>query len=255
LRRSLAEKIDELARARKREMEMAYRVQSQLIPTNTPQISGWEFAGNWQPAREVSGDFYDFIRNNDKLGIIIADVSGKGLPAALFMATTRSIARAKATTSQSPAESFTQANSLICADAARGMFVTVFYAELDPEKRLLTYVNCGHNPPLWYRANLGQIQELSPTGPVLGILETMQCKQQQIQISSGDVLLLYTDGITEAFNENEQEFGDERLKTILAKHAKNSPPEILTEIKNALEAFVGTAPQSDDRTIVVAKCL
>lgn len=255
LRRSLAEKIEELARARKREMEMAYRVQSQLIPTSTPQIPGWEFAANWQPAREVSGDFYDFIRNNNGLGIIIADVSGKGMPAALFMASTRSIVRAKATTSLSPAESFTQANSLICADAARGMFVTVFYAELDPEKRTLTYVNCGHNPPFVYRATEGNIQELAPTGPVMGIIESMQCKQQQIEMSSGDVTLLYTDGITEGFNENEQEFGDERLKDVLTKHAKKSPAEILSEIKTALEAFVGSAPQSDDRTIVLLKCL
>jgi phosphoserine phosphatase RsbU/P len=255
LRRSLAEKIEELAQARKREMEMAYRVQSQLIPTSTPQLPGWEFAANWQPAREVSGDFYDFMRNKNGQGIIIADVSGKGMPAALFMASTRSIVRAKATTSMSPAESFTQANSLICADAARGMFVTVFYAELDPEKRTLTYVNCGHNSPFWYRATQDSIQELPSTGPVIGIIESMQCKQQQIEMSSGDVILLYTDGITEAFNENEQEFGDERLKAVLTKHAQKSPPEILSEIKTALETFVGSAPQSDDRTIVLIKCL
>ena len=171
------------------------------------------------------------------------------------MASARSIVRAKATTSLPPAESFTQANALICADAARGMFITVFYAELDTENRTLTYVNCGHNSPFWYKAAQGNIQELSSTGPVIGMFESMQCKQQQIEMSSGDVLLLYTDGITEGFNENEQEFGDERLKAVLTKHAQKSPPEILSEIKTELEAFVGSAPQSDDRTIVLIKCL
>jgi len=177
------------------------------------------------------------------------------MPAALFMASTRSIVRAKCTTTLTPAESLTQANSLVCADAARGMFVTVFYAEIDPEKKTLTYVNCGHNPPYWYRADRKEISELAPTGSVLGIIETMLYKQQQISMGQGDLVLLYTDGITEAFNENDQEFGDERLKAILTEHAEKAPESILTEIHNALEAFAGSAEQSDDRTIVLAKCL
>jgi serine phosphatase RsbU (regulator of sigma subunit) len=255
LRRSLAEKNEELARAQKREREMAYRVQSQLIPLTMPDIPGWEFAAHWQPAREVSGDFYDFIYNNQCHDVIIADVSGKGMPAALFMASIRSIVRAKATASLSPAESLTQANALICADAARGMYVTVFYVEINPERRVLTYVNAGHNPPFWYKANQRQIQELMPSGPVVGMIPTMQCVQEQITIDHGDVIMLYTDGFTEAFNEAEQEFGDERLKEILLKNAHRSPKDVLAEIQSALNAFVGSAPQSDDRTIVIAKCL
>jgi sigma-B regulation protein RsbU (phosphoserine phosphatase) len=255
LRRSLAEKNAELERAHKREREMAYRVQSQLIPTAMPDVPRWEFAANWQPAREVSGDYYDFIRNKEIHEIVIADVSGKGMPAALFMASIRSIVRAKATASLSPSETMTQANSLICGDAARGMYVTVFFAELDPEKRLLTYVNCGHNSPFWYRSNKGEITELPSTGSVVGIIPDAQWTQEQIEINRGDIVLLYTDGISEAFNEDEQEFGDERLKSILMKNAQRSPGEILTEVQRALQAFVGSAPQSDDRTIVIAKCL
>ena len=253
LRRSLAEKNEELARAHKREREMAFRVQSQLIPTKMPEIPGWEFVANWQPAREVSGDYYDFIRNQENLGVIIADVSGKGMPAALFMASARSIVRAKATTSLSAEESLTQANTLICADAARGMFITVFYVEIDPKKRSLTYVNCGHNPPYWYRASQREIQELSPTGSVVGINPSMQCKQEQIVVDHGDIILLYTDGITEGFNEEDQEFGDERLKSILMNNAQKPPGDIMKEIQTALEAFVGAAPQSDDRTMVLIK--
>ena len=255
LRRTLAEKNEELARAHKREMEMAYRVQSQLIPTNTPQIPGWEFAASWQPAKEVSGDYYDFIPTNDNVGIVIADVSGKGMPAALFMASTRSIVRAKVTAALTPADCFTQANALICADAARGMFITVFYAELDPRNATLTYVNSGHNPPFVYHADRKEISEIRPTGPVLGVKESLQCKQQQISIGSGDLVLVYTDGITEAFDLEMKEFGDDRLKDILLKHAEKSPEKILPEIQSALEEFVGPAPQSDDRTIVLMKRL
>lgn len=255
LRRSLAEKNEELARAQKREREMAFRVQSQLIPVNMPEIKGWEFAATWIPAREVSGDYYDFIRNQDRMGIIIADVSGKGMPAALFMASARSIVRAKVTASLKPEEILTQANSLICADAARGMYITVFYVEIDPQKRSLTYVNSGHNPPYWYRASQKAIQELSPTGSVVGINPSMQCKQEKIEIDHGDILVLYTDGITEAFNEEDQEFGDERLKSILMNNAQKSPADIMKEIQTALEAYVGSAPQSDDRTMVLIKCL
>jgi phosphoserine phosphatase RsbU/P len=255
LRRSLAEKNEELARAHKREMDMAFRVQSQLIPTSTPQIEGWEFAANWQPAREVSGDYYDFIRNDGIQEMVIADVSGKGMPAALFMASIRSIVRAKATALLSPCETMTQANALICGDAARGMYVTVFFAELDPDKRLLTYVNCGHNSPFWYRANKGEITELPSTGSVVGIIPGAQWEQKQIEIGRDDVIMMYTDGISEAFNEEDQEFGDVRLKDILMKNAKQSPAQILTEVQSALHAFVGSAPQSDDRTIVILKCL
>lgn len=255
LRRTLAEKNEELARAHQRELEMAYRVQAQLLPLGLPEIAGWQFAASWQPARNVGGDYYDFIRNRDRLGVIIADVSGKGMPAALFMASARSIVRAKTTTSLSPAESLTQANALICADAARGMFITVFYAEIDPVARQFTYVNCGHNPPYWYRAETNDITELAPTGSVLGINESMQCRQQQIEIARGDLILFYTDGITEAFNDQDQEFGDERLKKIVLENASEAPDRILAEIESRLVAFVGSAPQSDDKTIVLVKCL
>ena len=135
------------------------------------------------------------------------------------------------------------------------MYVTVFFAELDPEKGLLTYVNCGHNSPFWYRANQNEITELPSTGTVVGIIPGAQWEQKQIEVGKGDVVLLYTDGISEAFNVEDQEFGDERLKDILMKNAKQSPAHILTEVQTALHAFVGSAPQSDDRTIVIIKCL
>jgi serine phosphatase RsbU (regulator of sigma subunit) len=255
LRRTLAEKNEQLAQAQKRELEMAYRVQSQLIPLHLPEVPGWQFAARWQPAREVSGDYYDFIASHGRVGIVIADVSGKGMHAALFMASTRSIIRAKATASLGPAQALTQANSLLCADAAQGMFVTMVYAEIDPASSSVSYVNCGHNPPFWYRAKSGSISELDPTGSALGVHETMGYRAEPFEVGSGDVILLYTDGFTEAFDEQERLFGDERLKAVLSGHAKDPAPQILEEIQRALDGFVGAAPQSDDRTIVVAKRL
>jgi serine phosphatase RsbU (regulator of sigma subunit) len=255
LRRSLAEKNEQLALAHKRELEMAFRVQSQLIPTQLPRHPGWDFAARWQPAREVSGDYYDFIPKGERLGVVIADVSGKGMHAALFMASTRSIIRARATLPLAPREIIDQANTLLCQDAAQGMFVTLFYAEFDPGTRRMAYVNAGHNPPFWYRADRRSVTELEPTGSVLGFNEPLACEEKVVEPGPGDVLLFYTDGYSEAFDESGRQFGEDRLKEVLAEHSKDSPQEILAEIQTRLDAFVGAAPQSDDRTMVIAKCL
>ena len=255
LRRDLAEKNAELARAHQRELEAAYRVQVQLIPLYLPDLEGWEFAARWQPAREVSGDYYDFIQKGERAGIVVADVSGKGMHAALFMASARSIVRAHATRALAPAEMITQANELLCADAAQGMFVTLAYAEIDPATRKLTYVGCGHNPPYWWRAERRAIEELAPTGSVLGMFEDGKWEQREIDVGRGDVLLFYTDGITEAFDADGELFDDERLKAALAESAGKSAEEILGAVEERLAAFVGSAPPSDDRTIVIAKCL
>jgi len=253
LRRSLAEKNEELARAHKRELEMAVKVQSQLIPLHLPEIPGWDFAARWQPAKEVSGDYYDFIPNQGRMGIVVADVSGKGMHAALFMASTRSILRAKATAFMSPAENLTQANDLLCADAAQGMFVTLFYAEVEPESPSVSYVSCGHNPPFWVRSDRKDITELGPTGPVLAVNEGVRYSARQIEVGRGDVIVFYTDGFTEAFDERQQLFGEDRLKSVLLRTAGEPAARILEAVQRELEAFVGSAPQSDDRTIVVAR--
>jgi sigma-B regulation protein RsbU (phosphoserine phosphatase) len=253
LRRSLAEKNEALARAHQRELEMAFKVQSQLIPDRLPEVPGWEFAARWQPAKEVSGDYYDFIPSRGRLGIVVADVSGKGMYAALFMASTRSIIRAKAMAELAPARMLSEANVLLCADAAQGMFVTLFYADIDPATSRLSYVGCGHCPPFWYRANLGTIAEIEPTGSVLGIDETMVCRAEEISVGRGDVLVFYTDGFTEAFDEQRRLFGEERMKGILARHAGDPPSRILEEIEREIAAFAGSAPPSDDRTIVIAR--
>jgi sigma-B regulation protein RsbU (phosphoserine phosphatase) len=242
-----------LAKAQQRELDMAFKVQSQLIPARLPRLPGWDFAARWDPAKEVSGDYYDFIPGKEKLAIVVADVSGKGMPAALMMASTRSIIRAEAAASLGPSEILGEANKLLCADAALGMFVTLFYAEVSPVHPGLTYASCGHNPPYWYRADRKEIAELDPTGPVLAINEDIQYPTKRIEAGPGDVFFFYTDGYTEAFNGQQKFFGDDRLKDVLNRHAGESPQQMLDAVERELGAFVGGAPQSDDRTIVIAK--
>ena len=157
-----------------RELQMARDVQVSLLPREIPQIPGWEFVARWLPARQVAGDYYDFIPAQDgQLGIVIADVSDKGMPAALFMTLTRSIIRANTDLAISPVEAMSRANRLICADSTSGMFVTLFYALLDPAHNRMTYVNAGHNPPLFFqtgkRPGQGALSHLDRTGMAMGV--------------------------------------------------------------------------------------
>jgi sigma-B regulation protein RsbU (phosphoserine phosphatase) len=173
--------------------------------------------------------------------------------AALFMALTRSIIRATTLTSIDPEVGLTQANRLICADSTGGMFVTLFYAEIDPITKILTYVNCGHNPPLWYQAKTQTLAELTRTTLMLGFMDTIRCEQKQITMEQGDLVVFYTDGITEAFNVKQEQFGEERLKEVVMANAKQPAELVLNAIRDALRTFTGMTPQSDDLTIVIAK--
>lgn len=246
-----------------RELQVARQVQSSLIPRETPQVPGWDFAALWQPAREVSGDFYDFIPVNpakvqgpsQSLGVVIADVSDKGMGAALFMALTRSIIRASLLPARTPAEGITQANRLICSDAANGMFVTLCYTQLDPTSGKIVCVNAGHNPPLLCRAKQEQLIELERTGIALGIDEVHRFEQRQVKLEHGDLVLLYTDGVTEATDIQGQLFEEVRLRQIILENHSRAAAEIVAALQQALGGFIGSAPQFDDITVVVAKRL
>jgi sigma-B regulation protein RsbU (phosphoserine phosphatase) len=238
-----------------RELQVAREVQSSLIPLQTPDIAGWDFAARWKPARRVSGDFYDFVPVGQRLGIVIADVSDKGMPAALFMALSRSIIRASVTTTRSPAEDIDQANRLICADSTDSMFVTLFYAQLDPETGELVYVNAGHNPPLLYRANQDELIELTRTGMVLGLFEAVDFEQRTVQLDPADFILLYTDGVSEAMDARNREFGKERLRRVLLDNRQAAAEDVAEAIEQALTAFTGEAAPSDDITFVIARRL
>jgi sigma-B regulation protein RsbU (phosphoserine phosphatase) len=237
-----------------RELQMAREVQASLLPQETPQVRDWEFAALWQPAREVGGDYYDFIPlDGAGLGLVIADVSDKGMPAALFMALTRSMVRASLSGASSPAEAIVRANRLICADSGSGMFVTLFYAQLDPATAELTYVNAGHNPPLLYSANQDQLTMLTRTGMALGVLEDSPFEQRVLQLSPGDFVLLYTDGLTDAVGVEEHEFGMERLKQVVLNHRHAPVAELVGALQQANQDFIGSTAPFDDLAVVVVK--
>ena len=238
------------------ELQMAYRVQSSLLPAETPQLPGWDFAARWKPARQVAGDYYDFIPYPDgRLGLVIADVTDKGMPAALYMAFTRSIVRASLDGAPSPSEGLMRANRLICAESTFGFFVTLFYAELDPTAGQLTYVNAGHNPPLHLRAGDPGPQPLVRTGMPLGIEPELTYGQAVMRLEPGDLLLLYTDGVTEGCDPQGQQFGLERLQASLLKWRGASCGALLAGVEQDLAAFASGALAEDDVTLVAARRL
>jgi sigma-B regulation protein RsbU (phosphoserine phosphatase) len=238
-----------------RELQVARQVQASLLPRTTPKVAGWEFAARWKPAREVSGDFYDFVPCGDQLGLIIADVSDKGMPAALFMALSRSIVRASATASPSPADAIHQANRLICADSADSMFVTLVYARLDPATGQVVYVNAGHNPPLLYSVEQSTLIELPSTGMALGVFEDVEFEERRVQLGPGDFILLYTDGVSEAMDPESRMFGEERLRRVLLDRPDAPAEALAAALEEALAAFTGPSARSDDVTFVVVRRL
>ncbi|MGE5220848.1 MAG: PP2C family protein-serine/threonine phosphatase [Omnitrophica WOR_2 bacterium] len=242
-----------------RELQMARKVQYSLLPHETPDIPGWNFAGRWKPAREVGGDYYDFIRMKAPyLGLVIADVTDKGMPAALFMASTRSIIRATMTEKTSPLEGITHANQLLCAEANDNLFVTLFYAQLNVQTGELVYVNAGHNPPIFFSFQTVTGNHLSPlmyTGMQLGVELGTEYHQKTIHIDPGDFLVLYTDGVTESMDVNNQEYGMERLQGVILDNKEKTPEGILSAILQDIESFTGGMPPSDDITLVVGKRL
>jgi len=237
-----------------RELSMARRVQTGLIPETIPELAGWEFAASWLPAREVAGDFYDFIpREGRDLGLVIADVTDKGMGAALFMALTRSMVRASLEGETTAAEAITKANRLICANSTTAMPVTLFYGRVTPSGGELIYVNAGHNPPLLYRSASGSFEELGRTGLVLGVDASITLDQHSITLEPGDCLVLYTDGVTDALNAAERPFGEQRLRSTIEASASGSAQAIALGLLQALQEFIGGADPFDDITLLVAK--
>jgi serine phosphatase RsbU (regulator of sigma subunit) len=236
------------------ELHMARGVQASFLPQETPQVPGWEFVARWRPAREVAGDYYDFIPGDEgQLSLVIADAVGKGMPAALFMVLARSIVRASLDRAPSPADGITHANRLICADASEGMFVTLFYALLDPAAGEITYVNAGHNPPLLYRSDREQLEQLESTGTVLGVIADASFEQRSARLQPGDFVVLYTDGVTDATDAQERGFGMERLQRVILDTRGGSGADIVAALEEAIDDFAGPGDPFDDIAVMVAK--
>ncbi len=242
-----------------RELQMAREVQTSLLPVQLPQVNGWEFAARWTPARQVAGDFYDFfplsgpINAPERLGVLIADVTDKGMPAALFMVLTRSTLRASLASAVSPQEGITQANYLITGDSPQSMFVSVFYLEVNGIHSQINYVNAGHNPPLLYRPTTQTLEYLTRTGMVLGVEETSQYQERSLDFLPGDCLLLYTDGVTDALDSSGESYNLDRLEAVFQAAHDQSPTQILSSIEDSLSQFTGGVQPFDDITLVLLK--
>jgi sigma-B regulation protein RsbU (phosphoserine phosphatase) len=249
LKRTTAEKERML-----KELEIAKGIQQSFLPESAPVLPGFDLEGFNLPALEVGGDFYDFIPlDSDHFGLVIADVSGKGVPAALFMALSRTLIRASASSIEDPVSSIREANHHIFDDSKTSMFVTLFYAVLDCRAKTLMFVNAGHNPPIHIGAASSRVTLLNAKGIALGVLDEIALDSVNIQLRTGDVIVLYTDGVTEATNEQDEEFGDERLTRCVEREKTHTSKEIIAAIVEEVTTFAGTRPQHDDITIMVLK--
>lgn len=241
-----------------RELQMARQVQVSLLPTEIPQLPGWEVASRWLPARQVSGDFYDFFSApNQPPGLVIADVSDKGMPAAMFMGLTRTILRASLDQATSPVQGVERANRLICRDSSNSMFVTLFLAQIEPASGDITYVNAGHNPPLVYQADHAPDHEpirwLARTGMALGVLPETEYQQSSLHLSPGDFILLYTDGVVDAQSPQGEPFGVHRLETLALQYRTAPVAQLIQALESALAAHSGDFDPIDDITILAVK--
>lgn len=254
----------------RRELELAREIQTSFLPKSCPQLPGWQFGAYYSSAREVGGDFYDFIPLRDPdmrpqdanadylpgsglLGMVIADVSDKGVPAALFMSLSRTLVRAVTITGRSPGQAIARANELILNDSQTDQFITLFYGVLDPAAATFRFVNAGHNPPLLVRCTSESIQSLRAPGIALGVIPSIKLTEAEVHFEAGDLIVMYTDGITEAINDKYEEFGVERLSMLVLEHCLLSADEIIERIIQALGEFVGNREAFDDMTMVVMK--
>jgi serine phosphatase RsbU (regulator of sigma subunit) len=251
LRRTTAEK----ERVEK-ELEIGRGIQQSFLPEAPPQVDGFEIAALNLPALEVGGDFYDFIPvSQNKWGLVIADVSGKGVPAALFMALSRTLVRANAVDNPTVSYAIVKANRMLAEQERANMFVTLFYGVLDVKKKSLSYVNAGHNPPLVLSKKGGDIVMLSAKGIALGVMSDIMLEEKVVHLRGGDIAILFTDGVTEAINTKQEQFGQDRLVKLIAESHTLSAQEIVKRIEREVTAFSEGQPQFDDLTLMAVKVL
>ncbi len=236
-----------------RELQMAREIQELLLPRRMPQLPGYEIQAHWRSAREVAGDFYDVFRlSDDTVGVVIADVSDKGAPAALFMASARSMIRSYAFSGYSPFETLSRTNDMIMADAGDGTFVTVYYS-LFRLGGSAVHLNAGHNPPAIYRCSANEVDFLPRGGRALGWFPNNPLKPIEFMLEPGDVIIYYTDGLTDAENAAGESFGESRLAQALSECCHLSAGEILTYVVAQVDNFCGDIPAFDDLTLCIVR--
>ncbi len=246
LEQRIAEHMDEL--------KMARRVQASLLPAELPSVEGWDFAVRWYPAREIAGDYYDFIQyRNGTTAFVIGDVTDKGLPAALFMVFARNSVRSGIYGTHTPAETIARANRLICTESTHGLYITLVFALLKPDCSTITYVNAGHFPPLVYRAREKTLSAFEPGCMPLGVDIEDTYVQHEIDLKSGDCIVFYTDGVTDALNGAGEAFGLERFREVVLAHAGESAGALVSAVETSLKNFIGETAWFDDVTLAIVR--
>jgi sigma-B regulation protein RsbU (phosphoserine phosphatase) len=236
------------------ELELSQVVQRALLPQQIPSIQGVELAAFSRPSEIIGGDYFDFFQFRDGTpGLVIADVSGHGVSAGMLMSSLQTAIRTMAPDTDVPAEILERINRFYIHNINFTTFVTVFLARFDPATRTLTYVNAGHNPPAVRRASDCSITWIMPTAPAIGLSERFQPKMETISFAEGDSLLLYTDGVTEVANLNNEEFGQARLAELVHQYAERPASDMIQAVRQALSSFGGNRPLLDDVTLVALK--
>lgn len=235
------------------ELNLAHSIQSGFWPKETPEITKYNAAGISIPASQVGGDYYDFIPvpNSNKIGLVVADVSGKGMAAALLMATVRSVIRAQVENNHSPSEIIARVNNAIHRDTPADKFITMFYGELDPDNHTFEYVNAGHNPPYLVDHTTKKLTPLEEGGLMLGVMKNMSYDCKKISISPKQQLVIFTDGVTEAQNSKKEFLEEDGLEKWILNKPGLSSEELLNQMKTLVFNFQGDEPQFDDITAIV----
>jgi sigma-B regulation protein RsbU (phosphoserine phosphatase) len=235
------------------EMRMATEIQINLLPKEQPSIPGYDIAGKTIPAKEVGGDYYDFIQsvgNQNRFAFCLGDVTGKGLPAAMLMSNIQATIRNQTLVENPPKDCMKHANTLMFQSTGLGKFITLFYGILDAQQHTLTYSNAGHDSPFLFSNNSDAVR-LETGGVVLGFVPQYSFAEETVAIQLGNRIVLYSDGITEARNELEEEFGEERLQQVITENRVLSSGELIDKIVASVKEYAGNTPQGDDMTIVV----
>jgi serine phosphatase RsbU (regulator of sigma subunit)/predicted enzyme related to lactoylglutathione lyase len=252
-RRAEAEKLESERRVA-RELEIAKQVQARLFPQTLPRLETLEYAGICIQAREVGGDYYDFLNlGQERIGLVIGDTSGKGIGAALLMANLQANLRSQSAIALEQPQRFLQSvNQLFCQNTTESAYATLFFSEYNDRTRLLRYANCGHYPPILLRKD-GKLEQLNSTTTVLGLFSGWDCSIEERQLFPGDLLALYTDGITESFDAQGDEFGEQRLIEALRRNRERSAEAVVSLVLEEVRRF-GGREQHDDITLIIAKC-
>ncbi len=238
------------------QLEVARQIQLSLLPDDAPEVPGWDFAAAYRPAQTVGGDFYDYFYLPGpplRMGVVIADVADKGVPAALYMALSRTVIRTSALGGRRPAAVLTRANTIIREDSKSDMFLTACYATFDLSSGRMIIANAGHNRPFLWRATGGASAEVRTRGMILGAFEEITLEERETLLDLGDALLLYSDGVTDATNAQGRTFGEERLQRVLVQHADRGAHALVEAVLAAIDDFTGGAAQYDDMTLVAVR--